>query len=76
MNFTANHGTHDANDFDWCMPTDVVLRAIDHNLASAMSRYVQATEIDKSGSCHIFRHTMATQMNCARQPQHAWCQVF
>ena len=34
----------------------------DHNLTSGMAKYVRAAQVGKSGSCHIFRHTMATLM--------------
>ena len=34
----------------------------DHNMTSGMARYVRSAQIGKSGSCHIFRHTMATLM--------------
>jgi integrase/recombinase XerD len=34
----------------------------DHNITSAMAKYVRAAQVGKTGSCHIFRHTMATVM--------------
>jgi integrase/recombinase XerD len=38
------------------------LRMRGHELTKGMARYVEAAGIGKSGSCHIFRHTMATLM--------------
>jgi len=32
------------------------------NISSSMARYIEAAQIGKKGSCHIFRHTMATLM--------------
>ncbi len=33
-----------------------------HRLSDRVKRYLRAAGIDKSGSCHLFRHAMATQM--------------
>jgi integrase/recombinase XerD len=33
-----------------------------HRLSDRIKRYLRAAGIDKSGSCHLFRHAMATQM--------------
>lgn len=34
----------------------------DNNVTSIMRRYIEAAQIGKKGSCHIFRHTFATLM--------------
>ncbi|MFZ1903912.1 MAG: site-specific tyrosine recombinase XerC [Steroidobacteraceae bacterium] len=33
-----------------------------HRLSDRVKRYLRAVGIEKSGSCHLFRHAMATQM--------------
>jgi integrase/recombinase XerD len=33
-----------------------------HKVSRAVKKYVKQAEIDKVGSCHLFRHTMATLM--------------
>ncbi len=33
-----------------------------HNPTTLVRRYVDSSEIGKKGSCHLFRHTMATLM--------------
>lgn len=33
-----------------------------HRVSRAVKKYVKATGINKTGSCHLFRHTMATLM--------------
>ena len=38
------------------------MRSLQSGLLSLVRRYVQQADIGKTGSCHLFRHTMATVM--------------
>jgi len=33
-----------------------------HNLGKVVNKYINSADIDKKGSCHLFRHSMATLM--------------